>query len=336
MTSPGTPPDPLRSTPAVTPTVPAELARSAPLARWACFLIGAGAAIAGLAPWLVTGMRLPLQNLWEDATSPDDMPLVLLPFSQYAVILLFSIIVVGAALAGLCARPLSARMPVGGRALVMVGVISVQLIAVVQTAAVVGDGLQDRTESAFYLTALVVGTVCSMAAGVVAFWLIARAPRAGAMLGLTVAAIAVSPWLTQLVSPFGTVPSDVVVWVLAGAQWITPVLTGIAIGWTGLNTVGRMLSSLVALALVWVAPALVTGLASATGTRVLASDLAGMADYGVQVFVTALFIPELAARPIIAAVVAAALSYAVFFMLGRRRAAQLAAATSTAAPTRGA
>lgn len=45
--------------------------------------LGAAAAIVGLIPWIITGMRLPLQNLWATDTRPADMPLALLPFSQY-------------------------------------------------------------------------------------------------------------------------------------------------------------------------------------------------------------------------------------------------------------
>ena len=43
-------------------------ARSLPW--WAALLIGVGAALVGLLPWIITGMRLPLQNLWASSTLP--------------------------------------------------------------------------------------------------------------------------------------------------------------------------------------------------------------------------------------------------------------------------
>lgn len=56
---------------------------------WWRLAIGAVSAVLGLLPWLITGMRLPLQNLWAADTAPDAMPIVLLPFSQYALSLIF-------------------------------------------------------------------------------------------------------------------------------------------------------------------------------------------------------------------------------------------------------
>ncbi|MCU1438326.1 MAG: hypothetical protein JWP66_1413 [Naasia sp.] len=49
--------------------------------------IGIGAALIGLPPWIVTGMRLPLQNLCAVEVRPEDMPVALLPFSNYVVTL---------------------------------------------------------------------------------------------------------------------------------------------------------------------------------------------------------------------------------------------------------
>ena len=63
-------------------------------------LAGMAFAIIGLVPWLVTDMHLPLQNLWAAEVSPDQMPITLLPFSQYYLELLAAMIVIGAALAG--------------------------------------------------------------------------------------------------------------------------------------------------------------------------------------------------------------------------------------------
>jgi hypothetical protein len=62
------------------------------------------AALVGLLPWLITGIRRPLQNLRATSTSPESMPVALLPFSQYALTLIVGLIVTGSAIAGVVAR----------------------------------------------------------------------------------------------------------------------------------------------------------------------------------------------------------------------------------------
>jgi hypothetical protein len=48
-------------------------------------------------------MRLPLQNLWGTNLLPEEMPIVLLPFSQYAITVLAGTVIVGSVTAGLVA-----------------------------------------------------------------------------------------------------------------------------------------------------------------------------------------------------------------------------------------
>jgi hypothetical protein len=295
---------------------------------WACPLIGIGAALAGLLPWLVRGPRLPLQDLWAVDTAPGDMPLVLLPFSQYSLTLLFGLIVVGSAVAGIVARATAERLPRGGFALMALGLLAAQAAAIIQSALVVRDGLQERSISTLYLGALVAVCTVSFLVGLVSVLLIARAPRAGALLGLTLGAIAAAPWAGGLLQPLlttdqGTLSS--IVWLL---QWVTPVLTGIAIAWTGVNTVGRVLAALVSLALIWIAPAAMTGIASAAGSRALARDPLDMIDYGVSVFRMALFIPELALRPIVAALAVAVIGLLVRWAVARTQRDRRTAAVS--------
>ncbi|TPW93097.1 hypothetical protein FJ656_35030, partial [Schumannella luteola] len=70
-------------------------------ARWGGALaslgIGVAAALLGLLPWILTGMRLPLQNLWAFDALPEQMPVAWLPLSQYSVTFVLGILVVGAA-----------------------------------------------------------------------------------------------------------------------------------------------------------------------------------------------------------------------------------------------
>jgi hypothetical protein len=305
---------------------------------WACLFIGVGGAVFGLLPWIATGMRLPLQNLWATETAPHDMPLSLLPFSQYSLTLIFGLIVVGSAAAGIAARAVDDRLPRGGFFLVMLGLLATQAAAIVQPALVLHGNLQERTASTFYLGGLIAVCVASVLVGLVALLLIARAPRAGALLGLTVGAIAAGPWLGGFFQPLlatGSAITSTVVWVL---PWITPVLVGIAIAWTGVNTVGRVIAALIGLALLWIAPAAMTAISSAAGSRVLARDPLDMIDYAIAVFQMALFTPEIALRPIIAAVVVAVVGLVLRWSVGaarRRRATgdDETVAPETAAPT---
>ncbi len=273
----------------------------------------------GLLPWLATGMRLPLQNLWEAATPPDAMPLALLPFSQYSLSHLFGLIVTGSAAAGVLARVVRPRLPRKGFALLLAGVLVVQVAATIQSAAVVFTGLQDRTESVLYLAVLVTLCILSIFVGALALTLISRAPRAGALIGLSIGAIGVSEWISTALRPFTTMSVEWAYSWVGLLQWVTPVLVGIAIAWAGIDTVGRVVSAIASLVMIWVAPALMTGVGNAAGSRVLAHDPPAMIEYAVQVFQMALFMPEPALRPIIAAVVVAAIGLALRWAVDRRR-----------------
>ncbi|KAA9148722.1 hypothetical protein F6B41_01620 [Microbacterium lushaniae] len=286
----------------------------------AAVLLAVGAVILGLLPWLVTGLRLPLQNLWLLPTAPEDMPLVLLPFSQYSLVLIFAVLVVGAAVAGVVTRSLRNRLSRRGRMLLFGIVPALQLIAIVQTAVAVRSGLAETGQAAVYLAALVGVSALSVLIGMLCQTLIAVAPRAGALLGLTIAAVAASSWIAGFLQPFTLYGPDWLLPVVGLIAWVTPLLTGLAIAWTGVSSPGRVVAALASLIVVWVAPAAITGVSSAAGSRVLASDPAAMIEYALQVFASALLTPELALRPIVATVLVAAIGLAARWTIRRRRA----------------
>ena len=297
-----------------------------PLPWWACLLIGIASALVGMLPWLITGMRLPLQNLWATETLPADMPIALLPFNQYALTLIVSILVTGAAIAGIVARAVRARRPRFGVAAVLSGVLLVQVVAVVQTTIVVEGGLQERAESTLYLVALVALASLSVLVGVLVLLLVAAAPRAGAVVGLSIAAVLFVSWLTGLIVPFGSVQTTELAWLLNLLRWIPPILIGAAIAWAGVNTVGRVFAAAFGLLVLWIAPALITAVVNAAGSRVLARDPQLMAEYAVDVFGMALTMPELALPPLILAVVVAAIGLVGRAILKRSRVRRVAAA----------
>jgi hypothetical protein len=271
-------------------------------------------------------MRLPLQNLWDAPADPTQMPVVLLPFSQYAIILIIGLLVVGGGVAGLVARIVRPRMPRSAPWLILGGLAAVQITAIVQTASVVGGGLAERSESAFYLGALVAVAVMAAASGFIAFLLIALAPRGGAVVGLSIAALALGPWLGALIIPFGSVTvAEPVVAVAGVLRFVPPVLVGIAIAWGGVATAGRVAAAVVGPLLVWLVPAIQTAIFNAAGSRVLASDLAGMRDFGVGVFFAALTTPAIALPPVGVAVAVAAVGL-VGRTVARRRTSRAALA----------
>ena len=227
-----------------------------PMRVWYFFLIGVGSALVGLLPWLITGMRLPLQNLWASETLPDQMPVVLLPFSQYTITFVAGLIVTGAAIAGLVARATRARQPRRGFVAILIGVLTVQLIATLQTSIVVRVGLQVGTESVVYFAATLAVALVSILVGMLVLWLIARAPRAGALVGISIAAIVFGSWLSGLLVPFGTFPAEPVAQLLSYVRWVPAVIIGAAIAWCGINTVGRVAAAIGSLLILWIAPAL--------------------------------------------------------------------------------
>jgi hypothetical protein len=246
------------------------------------------------------------------------MPVVLLPFSQYAIILIIAILVTGAGVAGIVTRSLRRRMPRAGAAGVFIGLVALQVIAVVQTTIVVRAGLQDRAESDLYLAALVGVCVLSILTGTLTFFLIAASPPAGGLVGLGIVALAFGPWLSGLLVPSGSIPADAMITIVGYVRWVPAVLVGAAIAWAGVGTIGRILAALFDLALVWFVPALTTGIFYASGSRVLAHDPVEMVDAGVDVFFMALTTPELALPPVGVAVSVAAIGLVARRLLENR------------------
>ena len=293
---------------------------SRPLSPWIWLAIGVGAAVIAFLPWIITGMRLPLQNLWGTATPPDDMPIGLLPFSQYSITLIAGILIVGAAVAGIVARSMRRRQQRGGFVALIAGVLGVQVVAIAETSAVVGSGLRPGRESTIYLAAVVAVAVASFAVGALVLFLVARAPRARALIGLAVAAIASGWWLNALIVPAPAAVSETQIAILGALHWMPAVLCGLAIAWCGIRSIGRIVAALATLVILAIGPALATAVSSAAGSRVLARYPLEMADYGMQVFQQALISPELTLRPLVTALVVAGIGLVVTAMVRRNRA----------------
>lgn len=296
------------------------LAQRRPLRSRTFLLLGVGSAIFGLLPWIITGMHLPLQNLW--AVSTTDMPIGLLPFSQYYVFLIAALIVIGSTAAGIIARATAAQHPRSALIALIIGVVGVQTIATVQTAIVVTSGLSERAASTLYVAALTAGTVAAIMLGVGILVLIARAPRAGVLVGVSIAAIALSSRLGGLFFPVGSVvSSSPLTSAFSDVTRLMPaIVVGITIAWVGVGTIGRVVAAIVSLLLLWFGPTLVTAVSAAVGSRVLLPYPAEMLDYGLGVFRMAIRMPELWLSEISLAVAIGFLGLVTRRVISRRRA----------------
>ncbi|OUE23830.1 hypothetical protein BFL36_07220 [Clavibacter michiganensis] len=301
-------------------------------------VVGVAAAALGLLPWILAGLRLPLQNLWAtDVESAADMPLALLPLNQYRVALLAAVVVVGGGLAGAAARILRPRLPRAGAWLVVAGLVVAQALALVQTATVTADGLGvddpqpvgvDRTgavisEAQVYLVAFVAGTIAAIAVAAIVALVLALAPAGVTVVAAAVPAALLAAWVT------GAAPVVDDGWIGAiepaltvVARWVPPVALGLAIAATGLRGAGRIVGAVLATVVLWLGQALVTAVSSALGSRALLRYPLELADFASQVFTGALgpaarVLPELAVLVVVA--VAGAL-------LVRRRRVRAAAA----------
>lgn len=280
-----------------------EVSRPFHLGLW--LAIGVACAVGGMFPWLITGMRLPLQNLWATQSLPDEMPYVLLPFNQYKIFLLASIMILGSTTAGLLARGLHDRIGRWGLPALVAGILIVQVGAVVQTTLVVSRGLQERPEATFYLSMLVIGSVLAIALGLTIFWLLVKASTAGVVVAAALAAVFTTPWLAALLAPMGFPTNPVIDQLLGYVRFVPAVLIGMAIAWGGVRTVGRVFAAITALGLLWLGPAFMAGLNTVAGTRALARFPAELLDLGKNSFILAATRPVLVVPPLLLAVLVA-------------------------------
>ncbi|TDE91600.1 hypothetical protein EXU48_15765 [Occultella glacieicola] len=257
---------------------------------WVLVLSGFATGLLGLLPWLLTGARLPLQNLWDTEIRPGDMPLVLLPFSQYALTLLPGMLVWGSALAGCVVRlhPVHARLR--GAMVATLGFLAVAVIATSQTALVVHGGLRaDDPRTDRYFVAVLSVIVASVVVGIVVLALLACGRRPSASIAATVAALAGGIWLDALIAtPFGGAPSTLQVELLSYSRWLPALFVGAVLVWCGVGGLGNAVAWAVSPVLLWVLPAGFTAVNYAAGSRVLAGDLEEMRDAALDVFRSAL------------------------------------------------
>ncbi len=287
-----------------------------PLGAGISAVLGFAAALVGLLPWAVTGARLPLQNLWADSSQVDRMPHVVLPFSQYEVSFIIAMLVVGLAAAGLTARVTRARH---GRWTVLgllAGCLGIQVAGAIQTTLVVAAGLRGGVYSLIYLVACVGVVAAGILVGLVVFALVALAPPAGAVIGLSLAAVALGSWAAGLLHPITSVTANPAAALFGDLpRWLPAVGVGAAIAWAGIAGRARVAAALGGLGILWLLTALITAITYAAGSRVLLPRPVELVAALGQVFGAAATTPMVALPPLVVAVVVAGVGLIV-----RRRA----------------
>ena len=254
-------------------------------------VVGVVAGMIGLAPHLLEGGRLPLQNLWASQTEPTDMPFAFLPISQYAVVTIVVMLVVGGLLSGLAIRAFVVRGSLAPLP-ASLGLLGIHLLAAAQSFIVLANGLQlggpsTDSRAAVYFTALLVGTSLSILLAQAAFWLTSRPSQMVCALGIALAAVPFAAWINAiaaaLLGPAGLPPAFATT-----TRWLAAVLVGLALAWCGFRPPHRLAVWMAGLLALWVTPALITALQYSLGSRLILGDVSEMIAAGSQVFRSAL------------------------------------------------
>ncbi|NNC11372.1 hypothetical protein HII28_05705 [Planctomonas sp. JC2975] len=284
---------------------------------WAWLIVGIVVGALGLLPWLLSGMALPVQKLWATHTSASDMPLALLPLGKNGLGDVVVMFLAGSAIAGFVGRLARTKLTQGGFWALLAGVVLVQAVATAQAAFVLQAGVKHRIESTAYLSVIVLVALVAIIAGAGILALIARAPRAGALLGFALAALPFSEWLASY-----TTLTSLSRMQLIGTEidaWLPAVIIAAAIGWSGMDTVGRIIAALVALALVWIAPAINVAIGAVAASHALSSAPSVLARHGVAAFQSTLFEFSVLLPPLVLTVVVAAVVLLLRLAVSRTR-----------------
>lgn len=285
---------------------------------WIAFGVGIVASALMLVPMWVTGIRLPLQNLWGTDTMPDDMPVALLALSQYEVFAIFAMVLLGGVVAGLGVRMLRRWRPMRAWAAAL-GVLLVHLVVTVQSFAVLGDGLgvSDGTAGTLqlmYFAGMLAAVVLGILLAQLGVLLTTRRSSAFAALAVALSAVWIGQWLGSVIGA---------IWGIAGPpvflfdvlRWVPAVTVGVALVWCGVRPWGRIFVWIAGLLALWVLPAAITAVAYPLGTRAFGGDVREMSAAAAQIFPQAL---EIGVPAVVVAAVIGVVGTAVRMLLARR------------------
>lgn len=276
--------------------------------------MGIASVLVALMPWLLTGLRMPLQRLWAPGALPAESPAMLLPLNQYYLMTLAGLVLTAGAISGLVARgaPPEKRRRSGD--LSALGVLLALGGCAVQSAAAF-SGMRSDDGSGRALVLFLVWVLVSSAGAVVVLLLLARSTRAGACVAAAIAAPAAGVWLSALSSPDVVISTAVVS--SGDLRWAPAVLVGLALAWCGLRTRGRISAWVMSMVLLWVVPALLTAISAAAAYR---GGTEGFARTGAALDVLGYSLrPELAFPPVVLAGVVGLVGTGTLLVLERFR-----------------
>ncbi|SEE78217.1 hypothetical protein [Ruania alba] len=301
------------------PTARWSAPRRLQLPMWLYPLVGVTAVLVGLLPWFRRGLRLPVQNLWAGEL-PGTMPFALLPLNQYYLTAILGLMVTAGLLAGLVVHAAPAKERSRATALTALGVSIGYLGAGLQSGWVLAHGLQESTLARAYLAFVIGWTVVSAFGGLIVLGLLGRGRRGGVPLAVALAAPALGAWAAMLISPSPATATPFAWDAVEILRWLPAVAVGVALGWCGARTVGRLGAWMLSLVLLYVLPGVLTAISSAAGYRV-AGDPSELIAAGLDALSAALA-PDVAGPPVLVAVSIAIVGAIIEAVLAWRRSKQ--------------
>ncbi|MEG3615300.1 hypothetical protein [Isoptericola haloaureus] len=227
-----------------------------PLSPTRGFLLGAGAAVVGLLPWIMAGW----QPSWPTyPNKPDLFVHTFLPFSPDLLALMLGVVVLPGAIVGVALRPRTAAIPGRVDAAATAGLVLVIAGAALQSVAVTAPRLRPETSGLLDVAVGLTAVAVALAISVLVSRVLARRTVPAATVAAAAGAAAAGYWLESVLRiPWGwglQLPDEVIVTLALITQIIPAILLGAALAWCGWTPRRRIWAWTVALLIFWVGQA---------------------------------------------------------------------------------
>ncbi|UFU03061.1 hypothetical protein LQF12_00160 [Ruania suaedae] len=249
------------------PAQRAPRSRERLLPLWVYAPAGLVTVVIGLLPWLRSGPRLPLQNLWAARTAPEQMPLALLPLNQYYLVPLLGMLVTAGLLSGLLARLEPRQRRRRSTLLTAVGMFAGFLAVGVPSGLVLAGGLEESARATVYLAGVLTWTILSAFAAVLVLGLVGRGRRGAVAIAMSLAAAPVGAWAQYLFAADPSTAAPGLVETVGSLRWLPAVLVGLALAWCGIRLSAKIAAWVLSLVVLWVMPAVLTAISYVAGYR---------------------------------------------------------------------
>lgn len=278
-------------------------------AAGASALVGVAAAAVGLLPWLVTSMELPPLGIARIYIAPEQAAAALMPLSHFYLMTIVAMVLVGSAVAGALTRLAALRDKALRVRFVVAGAVAVQVIALVQAASVLKEGIQPTSQGETYLFGMSGIVVVVIAAGALLLVGLARGGVPATTIAITFGALALGPWITAVILPLGGAWMEGVS--MTRLDWATTVSTlvpilviGAVAGWCGASSPRRAAASATSFVALWLVPSLIIAYGSAVSLHTSMRDPQAVASTGANILTNLLMSTSTLLQLFVAAVVA--------------------------------